>query len=562
MKVREQEFPRDVEALIALVLAQRGELTQRDEKLAESEVKLADRAAKIATGEAKITAQEAEIAKLEHLVARLNKWMWGPRTEKQTTRVDPLLVGTGYLPFVEIAEAAQRLADTQGAQGSLEAEPPAEEATPAKRRSKRRSEFPAHLPRLRTTIEVPEQDRMCCQRPMEVMGEEVARELERVEFAVVHETARKKYCCRVCQANVLTAPAPTRALDKALLGNGWLASLLVERFGNHMPYNRLEQKYKSEGIAVSRSVLCRSTDDLGENFEPVYQALREEELAEGVAFADETKTRTQRSQDGPPKNTWVWLYANRFGDCIFDYNESRGRDSPSRMLAGFKGYLHADGYGVYENFFDQESLKHVACWVHARRYFVEALGDHGEVAQEAIDWISKLYAIEKGAKQRELSVDEVRDLRQRESSVVLRDFRDWLEVTLSQVLPQSPLAEAIKYVFGRWPALNRFLEDGRLELDNNRSERAIRAVAVGRKNWNVIGKECGGRTASVFYSLIVTCKERGIDPRTYLRDAMIRLKEGTDPKTLTPAQWQQRYAAEVEERRNYVLARILGQIAG
>jgi len=521
-----QDLPRDIDALMAIVITQRG-----------------------------------EIAKLEHLVSRLQKWVWGPRTEKQKSPVEPMMVGTGYLPFLEIAEAAQRLADKSGAQGVLEGTPPLEQKQPTKKRSKRRSEFPAHLPRVRTTIEVPEQDRICCQTPMEVMGEEVTRELERVEFAIVHEVARKKYCCRVCQEHVLTAPAPTRALDKAILGNGWLSSLLVERFGNHMPYNRLEQKYKSEGLEVSRSVLCRSCGDLGESFEPVYQALREEVLAEGVAFADETGVRVQQSNNGPPKDAFMWLYANRHGDCVFDYNESRGRDSPSRMLAGFKGYLHADGYAVYELFFDPDCLKHVACWAHARRYFVEAQSRHKDLAQEAVEWIAKLFAIEKSAKERELSVDAIRELRQRESSVVLKGFRDWLEVALSQVLPQSPMADAIKYVFARWEALSCFLEDGRLELDNNRSERAIRAVAVGRKNWNVIGNERGGRTASVFYSLIVTCKERGIDPRTYLRDAMIRLKEGADPKTLTPAQWKQRYAAEVDERRSYVLARILGQLA-
>ena len=540
MELSVQDLPRDVEALMALVLSQRVELDLRGHAIVE---------------------REEKIAKLEHLVSRLQKWVWGPRTEKQKTPVEPMVVGSGYLPFLEIAEAAQRLADTQGAQGTLEGTAPVEEKASGKKRSKRRSEFPAHLPRVRTTIEVPEQDRICCQTPMEVMGEEVTRELERVEFAVVHEVARKKYCCRVCQEHVLTAPAPVRALDKAILGNGWLASLLVERFGNHMPYNRLEQKYKSEGLEVSRSVLCRSCGDLGEGFEPVYKALREEVLAEGVAFADETGVRVQQSNDGPPKDAFMWLYANRHGDCLFDYNESRGRDSPSRMLAGFKGYLHADGYSVYEMFFDSD-LKHVACWAHARRYFDEAKSSHKDLAQEAIDWIARLFAVEKSAKQRELSIDAVRELRQQESSVILKGFRDWLEVTQSQVLPQSPMADAIKYVFERWEALNCFLEDGRLELDNNRSERAIRAIAVGRKNWNVIGNERGGRTASVFYSLIVTCKERGIGPRTYLRDAMIRLKEGVDPKTLTPAQWQKRYAAEVDERRSYVLARILGQIVG
>jgi transposase len=555
MELSAQDLPRDVDALMALVLSQRADLDRRTKAIAEHE-------ATIAEHEATIAGHQATIAKLEHLVARLQKWIWGPRTEKQKTPVEPIALGTGYLPFLEIAEAAQRLADTQGAHGSLESKPPSEEQPPAKQRSKRRSEFPAHLPRVRTTVELPEQDRMCCGKPMEAMAEQVTRELERIEFAVVHEVARKKYCCRVCQVNILTAPAPARALDKALLGNGWLASLVVERFGNHMPYHRLEQKYASEGLDLSRSVMCRSCGDLSEGFEPVVQALREEVVAEGVVFADETTTRTQESKGGGPKGTFMWLYANRLGDCVFDYSESRGRDSPARMLAGVEGYLHADGYSVYESLSEVSSLKHVACWVHARRYFVDAQSKHKDLAREAIDWIAKLFAVEQRAKEAGLSADAIRELRQQESVPILRGFRDWLEVTHTKVLPQSPMAEAIKYVFGRWEALNRFLEDGRLELDNNRSERAVRAVAIGRKNWNVIGNERGGRTASVFYSLIVTCKERGIDPRTYLRDAMVRLKEGVDPRNLTPRQWQVRYAAEVDERRSYVLAKVLGQLAG
>lgn len=541
MEFSSQDLPREVDALIALVLSQRADL---------------DRHVGVIAG------HEAKIAKLEHLVARLQKWLWGPRTEKQKAPVEPIAVGTGYLPFLEIAEAAQRLADTKGAHGSLESEPPAEEQPSAKQRSKRRSEFPAHLPRVRTTIEVPERDRMCCGKPMEAMAEELTRELERVELAIVHEIARKKYCCRVCQANILTAPAPTRALDKSLLGDGWLASLVVERFGNHMPYHRLEQKYASEGLDVSRSVLCRSCGDLGDGFDPVYGALRQEVIEDGVVFADETGTRTQASKDGGPKKTFMWLYANRLGDCVFDYSETRGRDSPARMLAGVEGYLHADGYTVYESLSASTALKHVACWVHARRYFVDAQSKHKDIAQEAIDWIAKLYAVEKRAKEAELPLEAIRELRQQESAPILTGFRDWLGVTLTQVLPQSPMAEAIEYVLGRWEALSRFLEDGRLELDNNRSERLIRPVAVGRKNWNVIGNERGGRTASVFYSLIGTCKARGIDPRTYLRDAMVRLKEGVDPRHLTPREWQVRFAAEVDERRNYVLAKVLGQLTG
>jgi transposase len=224
------DLPADVDELKSLVLRLHEELAQRDES----------------------------IAALEHKLHVWAKWIFGPRTEKRA--VDPILPpGQSWLPFAEILADAQRLADRQGVQGSVEIELPSQPSP--KSRAKRRTEFPEHLPHVRTTIEVPETDRICCGRPMESMGFELSRELERIETAVVHEIARTKYCCRTCQMQVLTAPSPIRPLPKALLGANWLASLAVERFGNHMPYYRLEKKYQSEGLALSRTVLCRSMID-------------------------------------------------------------------------------------------------------------------------------------------------------------------------------------------------------------------------------------------------------------------------------------------------------------
>lgn len=533
-KTMDRELPSDVEALKALVLEERARVEEHKKSAAE---------------------HKDTIAALEHRVAMLSKWLWGPRTEKRPKDL-PSEARESWLPFADLLEAAQRVADQHGAHGSVEIEAPKTVRTP----SRRRSAFPEHLPRVRTTIEVAERDRICCGQPMSEMGLELTRELERVECAVVHEIARKKYCCRLCQEHVLTAPSPTRPIEGGLLGIGWLAHLLVERFGHHMPYHRLEKKYASEGLALSRTVLCRSALEAAELLEPVYGALRAEAVAHDVCFADETSVKVQDSKGGGSRKAQMWLYASKAGDHVFDYHESRGRESPAAVLEKFRGYLHDDGYAVYESALDPEKVKHVACWAHVRRKFVDAEATDRALSREAVATIARLYAIDAEARERELGVAALAALRAERAPAILAGFKEWLDVRKTQVLPQSPMGRAIQYALGRWEALQRFLDDGRLELDNNRAERALRAVAVGRKNWIQIGNERGGKTAAVFYSLVATCKARGIDPKTYLRDVLLRRKEGADPATLTPKQWKELYASEVAQRRDLVLAEILGAL--
>lgn len=530
------ELPDDVAALKALLQAERALVVERDQTIAS---------------------QEQRITQLEQRVHVLAKWAFGPRTEKRAQEYSNA-ANQAWLPFADLLDDAQRLADRHAVHGSIEIELPSAGAT--KKPAKRRSAFPAHLPRVRTTIEVPAQDRICCGKPMEPMGAELSHKLERVELAIVHEIARTKYCCRTCQMQVLTAPGPIQALPKSLLGSNWLAQLLVERFGNHMPYYRLEKKYESEGLALSRTVLCRSAIELGERFAPVHAALGDDVVSSDVAFADETSVKVQASKSGGAKKAWMWLYANRDGDCFFDYSESRGRDSPTRVLANFKGSLHDDGYCVYEAALDPTKVAHVACWAHVRRKFDEALQSEPEFASEAIAQIAKLYAIDKAAKEAELDIDEHAALRREHAPAILAQFKQWLELRRTQVLPEGMCGKAIRYALGRWEALGRFVEDGRFELDNNRAERTLRCIAVGRKNWMQIGNERGGGTAAVFFSLIATCKERRIDPKIYLHDAMLRLAEGTDPKHLTPREWQARFANDVQARRADVLAQIAGQL--
>ena len=540
--MNELGLPRDVDALIALVLVERAE---RDRERAQHQASLAQR--------------DEKLVALEHMLALYEKWQWGPRSEKGTQTAS-LPAGQSWLPFADLLDAVQRIADQHGAHGTLVVEQRQEVA--ASTPGKRRTDFPEHLPRVRTTIEVPEADSICCKQPMEAMGFEETKELERIEVAVVHVIARTKYCCRVCQMQVLTAPGPTRPFPKGLLGSNWLAQLAVERFGNHMPYHRLEAKYASEGLSLSRTVLCRSMIEVQERgLDKVHAALGVELATGDVAFADETPTPVQESKKGGPKRAWVWVYANKDGDCFFDYSESRGRDSPQRILGNFVGYLHDDGYCVYKSAFDPDKVVHVACWAHARRKFVDAIKKEPVFAKEAVDQIARLYAIDSQASERGLSYEGRHLLRKEFAPAILASFKEWLDVRRTQVLPKSGIGKAISYAIGRWEALGRFLEDGRLELDNNRAERALRSFAIGRKNWMQIGNERGGKTAAIYFSLIGTCKARGIDPKIYLHDVMLRLAEGADPKTLTPKEWQARHAGEVADRRNYVLAKLVAKLA-
>jgi len=365
----------EVETLKSSLLADRARATERDALIAQRDEQILQRDNRLAKQTERITA-------LEHQLYVWGKRLFGPRTEKRPPEPAPA-AGQVWLPFADLLDAVQRVADKYGAHGAVTIEVPKDDQ-PRAARGRRRSEFPAHLPRVRTTIEVPETDRMCCNQPMEPMGLELTKELERIEVAVVHEIARTKYCCRKCQSQVLTAPGPTRVIEKGFLGSNWLASLVVERFGYHMPYNRLEQKYASEGLALSRTVLCRSTIQLAELFAPVHEALRVEIVQGDVVFADETSAKVQQSKAGPTRSVWMWLYANGDGDCYFDYNESRGRDSPTRVLNDFVGWLHADGYCVYPAALDPEDVRHVGCWAHARRTFDESVDKDPLLAQQAI----------------------------------------------------------------------------------------------------------------------------------------------------------------------------------
>lgn len=522
--VSARELPSDVEVLQALLLKERA----RHEELL-----------------ARIHALE-----IENRILRREEF--APSSERRPRTDFALDPGQMHLLFPELVEAAERVADEKKVQGHVEIRTHGQPGRP-----KRRKRFPPHLPVIRTSYELPVEQRRCaCGHELSEIGEELTRELERLEISVVHEIARKKYACKACESGVKIAPGPDRVIDKGILGVGFLAHVLVERFAQHMPYNRLESKYASEGFELSRSVLCESSVRCAEILAPIAEQIRKDALASGVVQTDDTPVTIQEGSDKNSRQGRVWVYRGLKGEVFFDMTESRGRDGPRAVLADFSGYMQADAYPVYDAFYKDGAIKEVGCWAHARRYFIKAEDGEPEFAKEAIARIGELYAIERQAKAAGISVEGLRDLRRAESLPRLDRLRDWMTLTRTQVLDKGALAKAIDYTLSNWAALVRYCDDGRLDIDNNAAERALRTVAVGRKNWIFFGNERGGEAAAVMYSLIATCKEHEVDPRTYLRDVLLRIAKSSDVRELTPYGWKARWQKIVEQHRASILERI------
>ena len=524
------DLPDDVAALRALIVERDVKLVERDEK---------------------IVAQR-------HTIDLLTKIAFGKSSEKRRAQVIAgEAVGQGHLFHADLIVEAERTAEAKNVQGEIVLAPPLKK----QKAGGRRKRFPDHLPRVSTSYELAEDERRCsnCGGRLHEMGEESTKELERLETAIVHEIRRRKYACRCCTDGVTTAPGPDRVIEKGLLGPGFLAHVAVERFGNHMPYHRLEKKYAAEGLDLSRSVLERSMGSCAEIAKPLHTRLREEILRSASIFTDDTSVTIARpvSQAGSKKGR-VWIYADREGRHYYDFTDSRKRDGPMKVLADYRGFIQADAYPGYDAFFLPEGATEVACWAHARRKFVDAEKIEPAIAEEAIERIKELYAVEKYCASAGLNDTERQAVRSAQSVPMLDALFAWMALKEAEVLPKSPMAEALRYSLKLEQALRCYTTDGCLEIDNNRAERALRQVAVGRKNWMFFLTEGGGETAVVLLSLVMTAKAIGINPQTYLRDVFLRIGRESDVAKLTPHGWKENFADEVHAERQAVLARFVG----
>lgn len=474
--------------------------------------------------------REALIRKLEHQLERLRRHQFGRRSEK--------------------VDAAQLLLAFARSQEAEAAPPPAPPKPKRKREGHGRKPLPEALPRQDVEHDVPPEDKRCgkCGAELDRIGEEVTEQLDYVPASfVVRRHVRAKYACKRCEETVVLAPLPPQPIEKGLPGAGLLAHVLVSKYADHLPLHRQEGICRRQGVELARSTLCGWVRDCATLLRPVVTAMKAELLRSEVVHTDDTPVTVQdRLHPGGTRTGRLWVYR---GDdahpyTLFDYTGDRTRAGPAAFLAGYKGYLQADAYGGYDALYAGGEVLEVGCWAHARRKFYDAQTSEPEPAAAALAFIHALYDVERDAREQHLGPAARQALRQERAVPLLAQFRHWLDAQALVSLPQSPMGQAIGYALGQWDALCRYTADGILTIDNNAAERALRRVAIGRKNWLFAGSDAGGRRAAVAYSLIATCQRHGVEPFAYLRDVLERVP--THPSSgidaLFPHHWKAAHA--------------------
>lgn len=418
------------------------------------------------------------------------------------------------------------------------------ESVATERRYHGRKKPARELPRVRVIHDLPEDEHACpeCNVLRAVVGEETSEQYDYTPSSIqVIEHVRLKRACKPCAGHMVVAQKPATVIEKGLATPGMLAYVATSKFADHLPLNRLEGILKRDGAQISRSTMCDWLAASAGCLRPLYDRMKEKLLLSKVLWTDDTPVKMQdRSDERNMRNARVWVY---LGDAahpytVFDFTESRKRDGPVQFLGDFKGFLQADAFSGYDCIFAGGDVVEVACWAHARRKFFDALTTNSAACNEALKMIQELYAVEKETSEK--STAERLAERQAKSVGTLKRMKAWLDNQKVVALPKSPLGKAVTYALNNWSALCTFADNGDLSIDNNRSERALRAMAVGRKNWMFLGSAEGGRTATIIASFLATCKAHNIHPRIYLADVLTRLAQGADDlDSLLPGNWVQ-----------------------
>jgi len=419
--------------------------------------------------------------------------------------------------------------------------------TPATRRHDHgRSPLPEHPPRREVVHDPTDAEKRCpcCGRPRVCIGTKSAEQLDcdPIPF-FVRKTTRTTYACRACDPNDVPAeqrirtagPATVGPIAKGLCGPGLLALVATGKFADHTPVHRLAGQLARSGVTVASSTLGDWLFGAAALLTPLFELMHTRVLLSRVIHGDDTgvKLRVPGSSRTTKAHLWVGIGDADYPYVVCDFTTGYSAAGPARFLAGFAGYFQANALAQYEGLYGDDRVTHVCCVAHARRKFVAA-GDAGDArAAPALEMIGRLYAVERALPpllpqsddpaQRELRrqrEEHRRAMRQRDAGPVLDELEKWLAEQKPHVLPKSALGAAIGYATNNGAALKRYLERGYLAIDNNLSERTLRAIALGRNNWGVIGSEAGGQTAAVLYSVVGTCKHLGIDPFAYLREAL------------------------------------------
>ena len=462
-------------------------------------------------------------------VSQLEKELYGPSSERQAeARLSKEQILLSLFPPAEPAATQQVLVrlDEKPAEPRVRRQPAAKV--------------------LETVVERIEPEEKVCPRCGKTKCEIGCEKSERFEYIpakiIRHETSRPKLACPCGQSGVSIAPLPPNVIDQGQPGPGLLAHVLLSKYDDHLPLYRQQQQLARLGVDFARQTLCDWVEKGAEWLQPIVREIKRELLAGDYLQVDETPVRVMDPEvKGRCAMGYLWVAGKPGEDVIFEFYPGRGKEFAVALVGSFEGFMQRDGYGVYGALArERPGLIPVGCWSHARRKFVEALEERPEQAGLLVTEIRKLYLIERHARDECLEADQRLRLRREKSVPILAAFKPRLEELLPGCLPQSPLGKAIRYALAEWEPLNRYLEDGRLEIDNNLTENAIRPSAVGKKNWLFVGHPEAGWRSAVIYSIIVSCRRRGIDPWEYVRDVLKRLPamKQSEVPSLLPRCWK------------------------
>jgi transposase len=504
--------------------------------LAVAQTKGLEVAAELAVARAKASEDMALIAQQKLRIAKLERQVYGQRSERSARLIDQLA-----LDFEELAASAT--------EDELAAEKAVARATTVAGFTRKRPErhtFPDHLPRERVVIDPPTACECCGGNRLRKLGEDITRTLESQprQWKVI-ETVREKFTCRDCE-KISQTPAPFHVIARGWAGASLLAMIAFEKFGQHQPLNRQAERYALEGVPIALSTMADAVGSVCAALDPILRLVETHVMAAERLHGDDTTVPVLAKGKTDTGRCWVYVRDDKpFGGvgppaAMFYYSRDRRGEHPQAHLAGYAGILQADAYDGYNKLYlagrKPGLVREAACWVHARRPFF-AMADLEEnarrraagkkeiplspIAIEVVRRIDALFEIERSINGK--SPQERRAVRQNSSRPLVNDLRVYMHEQAARLSRGHDLVKAANYMLKRWPAFTLFLEDGRVCLSNNAAERALRGIALGRKSWLFCGSDRGGQRAAAMYSLIITAKMNGVDPQAWLADVLSRI---------------------------------------
>jgi transposase len=516
MSLATAQLPDDMVSLRAFALACQSEL-----KVAELSVQY----------------KALEIEKLKLQIARLRRMQFGRSSERLTRQIEQLEL---RLEELETGEAEAAAKDDAASDAKAKDDAAGPEAPVRERRKPKRKPLPDTLPR-QEVVHQPAADGACtcpdCGKGMAKLGDDVTEVLDYVpgHFQVIRHV-RPKYACTACDA-ITQAPAPAMPTPRGRATPATLAHLLVSKYCDHLPLYRQSEIYAREGLELDRSTLGDWVGQAAWLLDPVVAKIRQHVFAAEKIHGDDTTVPVLAPGLGRTATGRLWVYVRDdrlFGGsaapaAAYFYSPDRRAEHPTAHMAGFTGFLQADGYAGFEGLYNPARTKpgpitEVACWAHCRRKFYDVWeATKSPVAKEALDRIAAIYAIENKAR---FAPAAERVEHRRETAPLLETFFDWAKATVLKLSVKLELAKAFRYTIDRREALTRFVTDGRLEVDNNVAENAMRGISLGRKNYLFCGSDAGGERAAAIYTLVATAKLNGLNQEAYLRDILAKVAEG------------------------------------